>query len=393
MIAPAHRVLFVLWLLLAWAAVARAQTATPTPTPTATAAMTLYLRDTETNGKTFVWSGTYNFKDMLSSAGTSAKTGVTTATSGYAIRPVTKTEGGQKLRWLSCPMAAVTVPAGTVFTAQIFGYESTAAVNAFWDVRVLRWLVASGFSDPIIDSQPWSTEMTTTNTVTTFTMTTIADEVFQNQDRLEFQAWIQSTTGTFTGGTVTFTYDHNLAAGADARLSSNYAMSCYVGPTPTPTLSATPTATATFTPGGGVATPTRTPTPTARRTPRPTPTDLLSQGDIEPFRLRAPLAGPRDGEVPTYDTQGGHFKWMTRLVAPTATGVTPTPTPAPTATVTVTVTQTPNGCKTPGNVMFGIGADNEPRCTSATGCGGRIVIFGTSYVWENSQVLYYTGAG
>lgn len=383
------------------------------PAPTWGAA-TFYLRDAETNGLTFSDSGTFAYKDASTSAGSSATTAVTsTVTGGTQVR-LTKTAGGSKVRWLSCPLDPVVIPKNSTFTFTVYGLESDARANATWYASVARYVASSGATLIMAANQPYATELGTTNAAQTFTATVTATSGFTllAQDRLVVDLRLGNAGGTMASGyTVTMTYDADVAAGAETKVVSSVTLGCYVAPTTTPTPTATATRTVTPTPEETPTPPatTRTPTPTTTRTATPTltptvtatPTILGPQGDIEPWRLRAPQAGPQDGQVPCYTNVGGHFRWCDRAAAPTATAVTPTPTPTltrtatPTATPTptMTTTQTPNGCSTPGNVMFGIGADNEPRCTSATGCGGRIVIFGTSYVWENGELLYYTGAG
>jgi hypothetical protein len=101
------------------------------------------------------------------------------------------------------------------------------------------------------------------------------------------------------------------------------------------------------------------------------------------------VAVPSHATVDSVNRKIGHVTVQT----PAAPVTTATPTLTATPTPTVTPTRTPNGCATPGEAMFGIGSNNEPLCVTVSGCGGRIVIFNTSYVWADSQLLYYTGAG
>lgn len=312
-------------------------------------ATTFYLRNAETNGLTFSASGTYPFKDMTTGAGSSATTAVTKEVQSYVVKPVTKTvAGGQVIRWISCPLDAVSIPAGSVLTASLYGYEETLAANATWYFSVERRTMA-GASAVLAYTSTLSSELTTTNAVTSIAVTTLSTTAFASGERLVLNLKIGSTTGGFPAGslTVTLTYDKDAAAGAESTLTSAVDLACVVVATPTSTPTPTRTPTPTFTPGGGVVTPTKTATPTATLTPRPTPTSLVSQGDIEPFRLRAPLAGPKDGQVPAYDEQGGHFLWKDPRSVPTATGITPTPTATPTLSQTPTATPTPTVSATP----------------------------------------------
>lgn len=395
-----RRALAVVALLVAWAGSAEAAT-------------TLYLRDSESNGLTFTDSGTYNYKDAATAAGVAATTAVTsTVTSGSQVR-VTKSAGGVRVRWISGPLNAVVIPSGSTFTFTLYGFESSDLANATWYASVGRRIASSGAVLTMGANQPYATELTTTNAAQTFTATvTSPGYTLLDQDRIVVDLRLEKAGGTMAGGhTVTLTYDHNVANGAESKVVSSVTLGAYVSPTttPTPTASptrtATPTVTATMTSlPGQTATP--SPTPTATRTVTPTPTatppGLVAQGDIEPFRLRAPKGGPLDGQVPCYDNQGGHFEWCNRNAAATATAATPTATPTvtrtptvtPTPTPTITTTRTPVTCATP-EVMYGIGSDLEPLCTSCAGSGVPLVVLGDDYLFFGvggvDKLIYYTG--
>ena len=163
----------------------------------------LYLRETTNNG-------IGSFRDLVTAAGSSLKTGVVnTAASGTNIQ-WTKTAGGAVLEWISgrSPVGGWTLAGSMTFN--IWALESNMGANAGALARYYKRLAAGSESEivssPADDGVEFGTAATKMNWAETPTSTAFAED-----DRLIVRFFI-TNIGTMGGG-FTCTLDYDAGAG------------------------------------------------------------------------------------------------------------------------------------------------------------------------------------
>lgn len=151
--------------------------------------------------------GVAGYKAMDLALGPAGRTVISTVTnaavSGTDIQ-LTATAGGSTLAWISEPLSAGFTLSGTV-TANIYGGESAATVNAGFRVRLYKY--SGGVEGSAILTADMSTELNTTLTTARNWTGTPSSTVFATGDRIVVKLFITNVGGTMAAGTVTGHYD------------------------------------------------------------------------------------------------------------------------------------------------------------------------------------------
>lgn len=168
-----------------------------------------------------------------------AGTGVTTAVTNTAAGPtsgiqITKTAGGTTVKWITCPLEAVTI-SGPI-TMNAWGQQSNVAANTGWQVTLHQFDSVEGAA--FFTSQaPGSacqasgtncTETSTSNGVTKWSQTPASPVSIPAGTRLVAKWFINDAGGTMASGrTATFRYDGTTGgASGDTWVETTETLAC-----------------------------------------------------------------------------------------------------------------------------------------------------------------------
>lgn len=238
----------------------------------AEASTTFYLSDTVSSAdsayRVLARSAPLNAGTVTSTTLTVNGDGV----AGGAATPVTRTQGGTVLQWLSEPLGAVTLT--QLVTWQVRqARESTSSANALLACTLYRWRAATQTLDPS-GSVPLrqSAELTTSLTDDVVSHVPVGTMALVSGDRLALLCLVDDAPGTVMSGTngKVVTFQYNQASVATILGTTETVNAAAATPTPTPT--ATPSPTATLPPVACLDVLACVPTPTPTVSPTPTVT-------------------------------------------------------------------------------------------------------------------------
>jgi hypothetical protein len=159
-----------------------------------------------------------SFLDTSATATAAPATGVVATTAGGTNIQWTATSGGSVLEWITLrsPVGGWTL-SGQI-TAVINAFESDAAANAAWRIRLYKRTAAGAETE--LTGSPWDdvAELPTTNTQLSklFTPTSMS---FAEDDRLVIRMFITNTGTMAAGHTATITYNGNADQVANSRIA------------------------------------------------------------------------------------------------------------------------------------------------------------------------------